>query len=87
VDDHFILFGDSDNLDTRQLHDLRQPYFRLRNHFGRPRQYSLVMGLKWKLDLVRLEIVLLLTQDGCTVLVERSTGSEMVLDAPYGTPR
>ena len=34
------------------------------------------MGLKWKLDLVRLEIVLILTQDRCTVCVERTIGSE-----------
>jgi hypothetical protein len=34
-----------------------------------------------------LEIVLILTQDGCTVYVERIVGSEIVLDAPDGTPR
>ena len=28
-----------------------------------------------------------LTQDGCTVCVERTIGSEIVLDAPDGTPR
>ena len=28
--------------------------------------------LKWKLDLVLLEIVLILTQDGCMVYVERT---------------
>jgi hypothetical protein len=30
--------------------------------------------LKWKLDLVHLEIVLILTQDRCTVCVERTRG-------------
>ena len=36
-------------------------YHRLRNHFGHPRWYSLVTRLKWKLMLVRLEIVVILT--------------------------
>jgi hypothetical protein len=39
------------------------------------------------LDSVCLEIVLILTQDSCTVCAERTTGSEMVLDAADGTPR
>ena len=43
--------------------------------------------LKWKLVLVRLEIVLILMQDRCTVCVEHTVGSEIVLDAPDGTPR
>ena len=43
--------------------------------------------LKWKLVLVRLEIVLMLMQDRCTVWVERIIGSKIVLDAPNGTPR
>ena len=32
-------------------------------------------------------IVLILTQDRCTVCAERTIGSETVLDAPIGTPR
>jgi hypothetical protein len=39
------------------------------------------------LDLVRLEIVLILTQHRCTVCAERTTASEIILDAPDGTPR
>jgi hypothetical protein len=39
------------------------------------------------LILVCLEIVLTLTQDRCTVCVERSIGSEIILDTPDGTPR
>jgi hypothetical protein len=31
--------------------------------------------------------VLILTQDRCAVCVERTIGSEIVLDAPNGTPR
>jgi hypothetical protein len=35
---------------------------------------------------VHLEIVLILTQDSCTVCVEHTIGSEIVLDAPDGSP-
>ena len=34
-----------------------------------------------------LEKVLILTQDRCTVCVEHTIGSEIILDAPDGTPR
>jgi hypothetical protein len=34
---------------------------------------------------VRLEIVLILTQDRCSVCAERTIGSEIILDAPDGT--
>jgi hypothetical protein len=34
------------------------------------------------LILVCLEIVLILTKDRCTVCVERTIGSEIILDAP-----
>jgi hypothetical protein len=37
--------------------------------------------------LERLEIVLILTQDRCTVCVERTIGSEIDFDAPNGTPK
>jgi hypothetical protein len=33
-----------------------------------------------------LEIVLILTQDRCTVCAERKIGSEIVLDATDGSP-
>ena len=35
---------------------------------------------------VHLEMVLVLVQDRCMVCFERTIGSEMVLDAPNGTP-
>jgi hypothetical protein len=41
-----------------------------------------MMSLKWKLVSVYLEIVLILTQDECTVFTERTIGLEIVLDAP-----
>ena len=36
---------------------------------------------------VNLEIVLILTQDGCMICAERTIGSKIVLDAPDGTAR
>ena len=36
---------------------------------------------------VHLEIVLILMQDRCTVCVEQTIGSEIILDAPDGAPR
>jgi hypothetical protein len=45
------------------------------------------MRLKWKLVTVRLEIVLILTQDRCTVCTEHTIGSEIILDAHNGTVR
>ena len=45
------------------------------------------MRLKWKLILVLVNIVLILTQDRCTVSAEHTIGSEIVLDTPDGTPR
>jgi len=66
---------------------LHQTYHRLRNHFGQTQWYFKVTRLKWKLDSVYLEIVLILTQDKCAVCGEHTIGSEIVLDAPNGTPR
>jgi hypothetical protein len=43
--------------------------------------------VKWKLASVRLEIVLILMQDWCTVCTERAIGSEIVFGASDGTPR
>ena len=36
---------------------------------------------------VNLEIVLILMQDRCTVCDKRTIGTDIVLDAPDGTPR
>jgi len=46
-----------------------------------------VTRLKWKLDSVRLESVLILTQDRCTICVQCTIGLEIVLDATDGSPR
>jgi hypothetical protein len=52
------------------VHGLCQMYKRFRNHFGRAQWYSYVTRLKSKRVLVRLEIVLILTQDRCMVCAE-----------------
>jgi hypothetical protein len=41
----------------------------------------------WNLVLVRLEMELALVQDSCMVCVIHTIGSEIILDAPDGTPR
>ena len=43
-----------------------------------------VTRLKWKLVLVRLEVVRIFTQDRCMVCAEHTIGSKNVLDAPDG---
>jgi hypothetical protein len=46
-----------------------------------------VTRLKWKLVSVRLEKVLVLMQDRCTVCAEFTTGTKIILNASDGTPR
>jgi hypothetical protein len=86
VESRFIPFGDSVSVGARWVHGLRQTCHRLINRFAHTRWYSKVRRLKWKLHSVRLEIVLIFTQDRCTVCAERTTGSKIILDAPDGTP-
>jgi hypothetical protein len=45
----------------------------------------LVMTLKWKLDSIRLEIVVILTQDRCMVCAKHTVGSEIILGELDGT--
>ena len=40
VEARFSPFGDSANLDVRQVHGLRRSFHRLENRFGRTRWYS-----------------------------------------------
>jgi hypothetical protein len=44
------------------------------------------MWVLWNLVLVRLEMVLILTQDRCMVCAKCTIGSEIVLDEPDATP-
>jgi hypothetical protein len=46
-----------------------------------------MMRLKWKLISVHFEIVLMLTQDECTICAEPTIGFKIVLDKANGTPR
>jgi hypothetical protein len=43
--------------------------------------------VKWNIISIRLETVLVSVQYRCTVCAERTTDSEIVLDALDGTPR
>ena len=87
VEPRLGLFADRANLDTRLVHSLHRTYHRLRSCFGCTQWYFKVMRLNWKLDSVCLEIVLILTQDRCTVCAKHTIGSEVILDARVGTPR
>ena len=86
VESHLFLFADSVSVGARLVHGFRQTYHRLRNHFGRTRCNHKVTRFKWKLVSVRLEIVQILTQDRCTVCVERNIAPEIILHAPDGAP-
>ena len=46
-----------------------------------------VHGFRRTYHRLRLEIVLIFTQDRCTVYAKRTIGLELVLDTPDGTPR
>jgi len=83
----FVPFGHSANLGARLVHGLRRTYHRLGNHFGRIRWYSSVMWVMWNITSLYLETLLVSMQDRCTVCAKRTIGLEIVLDAPYGTPR
>ena len=87
VESHFGPVIDSVSVSARQVHYWRQTYHRLRNRFGRNQWYSLVTRLKWNLDLVCLEMVLVSVHDSCTVSSKCTIGSQIVLDAPNGSPR
>jgi hypothetical protein len=45
----------------------------------------MIMRLKWKLVLVSLEIVVILTKDRWMVCTECIRGSKIILDTPDGT--
>jgi hypothetical protein len=87
VKSHFSPFRDRVSTGGRWVHGLRQTYHSLRNYFERTRWYSKVTRLKWMLDSVRLEIVLFLMQDRCTVCAECTTGSKITLETPDRTSR
>jgi hypothetical protein len=63
----FYPFRDCVNLGARYVLGLCRTYRRLVNHFGHYRWYSYMKWLKWKLVSFHLEIVLISTQERCTV--------------------
>ena len=87
VESCFGPFGNSVSVGARYMRGLCQTYHWLRDRFGRTRWYSLVRRIRWKLVLVRLEVVRILTQDRCMVCAEHTIGLENVLDARVETPR
>jgi hypothetical protein len=82
---HLGPFGDGVNLHTRLVHSLRRTCNRLKNCFGHTRWNSKVMWVKWKLILVRLEIMSISMQDRFTVCTECAIGLEIVLGTLDGT--
>jgi hypothetical protein len=79
-------FGDSANLDARQVHSFYRTYHRLENYFGRTGWNSNVTWVMWNLILVHFEMMLVSVQDKYTVCAKCTIGLEIVLDASDGTP-
>jgi hypothetical protein len=75
------------NLDATRCKDCAEHTTSSENHFGCTWWYSLGTRLKWKLDLDRSKLLLILTQDRCTVCVERTIASEVILVTPDGSLR
>ena len=69
------------------MHGLHQTHHRLENQFECTWWYSKVAWEMWKLVSVLFEVVLISTQDRCTICVERAIVSEVILGAPERTPR
>jgi hypothetical protein len=65
------------------VHSLCRTYHRLEKHFA----HTQVTWVMWNLLSIHLEMVLVSVQDRCTVWTEHTTGLEIILDAPDGTPR
>ena len=85
VEARFGPFRDSANLDIRLEHGLHRTYNRLRCCFRRTQWNSYVTWVMWNLILVYFETVFALVPYSCMVCVERTVGSEIILDAPDGT--
>jgi hypothetical protein len=80
-------FGDTVSVGARLVHDLRQTYHMLRNHFGRIQWNSKVTWVMWNHVTIRFEIVLVSLQDRYTICAKYIVGLEIVLDAPGVTLR
>jgi hypothetical protein len=62
-------------------------YHGYQNLFRHTRWYFYMTLAKWKLILVYLEILLILTQARCTICVKCTIGSKIALGTPKDTPR
>jgi hypothetical protein len=87
VEARYRLFGDSATLGARLVHGLCRTYRRLGNSIGGTRWNSLVTWVMWNLVSICFETLLAFVQDWCTVCVERTVGSEIVLEALDETAR
>jgi hypothetical protein len=72
VEARFGLFGDSANLDTKQVNGLPQTYHRLGNLFGHTRWNSKVTWVMSNLVLIRLDTVLVSAHDRCMVCAKHT---------------
>ena len=59
----------------------------LENHFRHTRRNCQVMWVMWNVVSIHLETALVSVHDGCMVCAKCKIGSEIILDAPDGTPR
>ena len=86
VESHFdpIVHGVRDG--AKLVHGLRQTYHRLRKSIWMHPMVLLGDGVMWNLVSVCLETVLVSVQGRCTVSAKCTIGSEIILDAPDGTP-
>jgi hypothetical protein len=84
---YFGPFGDSVNLDTRQVHGLRRTHNTVGNCFACTRWNFLVTWVKWNFISVRLQTMLLSVQGRCTICAEYTMGMEVFLATPDAPPR
>jgi hypothetical protein len=87
VEARLISFGDSANLDTRQVHGLCRAFHRPRKSCWTHPMDLLGEWVMWNLVSVHLEIVLVSVEYWCSVCAKDTLGSEIVLCAPEGTRR
>jgi hypothetical protein len=87
VEGRFSLFGDDVNLGPSFVHGLRRMYHGQGKSFWPHPMDLLVAWVKWKLVLVRSEIVFISTQSCCTIFAKRAIGSEIIFGVPDRTPR
>jgi hypothetical protein len=80
-------FRGSVNLGASEVHGLRRTCHELRNHFLAHLIVLLVAWIMQKLILIYLEIVLISTQDRCTICSKYTTGIKIILGTPDDTPR